>query len=451
MIVSRSANVGVTVGNCTVRSTATTAASTPAMSTATALTRFARTPTSRAVWKSIAAARMCRPIEVRFRSSTRSARQTAAVTIATIAILRMSTPPTETGRLSSASDAAVFPSGPNQRSAMLWSRNATANVAISITAGDCERSGRKTTRSIASDSAITTAKQSAMPTPTGQSRSDAKASANAPAMISCPYAKLTSRSTPKTRPMPTAISAKIAPSPIASTCTCRSTASRRKSLRPLARRSREVGGDHPVGVGRVGGGQGQAQLAVREHVRPVGERDRALRALLDEEDREPAVADRAERREHEIDDRRRQAERGLVEEQDARPRDERARDRELLLLPARERAGVPCRNSSQDREELVRRRSRSPSTPSRSRLRRQPELQVLLDGQLAEEAAALRNERDPAPGDRPPGCARAATARRDRTSPPARGTRPMIACSVVDLPAPFGPMSPTISPGATLE
>ena len=27
----------------------------------------------------------------------------------------------------------------------------------------------------------------------------------------------------------------------------------------------------------------------------------------------------------------------------------------------------------------------------------------------------------------------------------------MIACSVVDFPAPFGPMSPTISPGATLS
>ena len=27
----------------------------------------------------------------------------------------------------------------------------------------------------------------------------------------------------------------------------------------------------------------------------------------------------------------------------------------------------------------------------------------------------------------------------------------MIACRVVDFPAPFGPMSPTISPGATVE
>ena len=90
---------------------------------------------------------------------------------------------------------------------------------MSMTAADCVRSGRKTTRSIASESARTTAKQSAIPTPTGQSRSDAYASANAPAMISCPYAKLTRRITPKTSPIPTAISAKIAPNPIASTCT----------------------------------------------------------------------------------------------------------------------------------------------------------------------------------------------------------------------------------------
>ena len=33
---------------------------------------------------------------------------------------------------------------------------------------------------------------------------------------------------------------------------------------------------------------------------------------------------------------------------------------------------------------------------------------------------------------------------------PVRGdSRPMMACRVVDLPAPFGPISPTISPAAT--
>ena len=61
------------------------------MSTETVLTRFARTPRRRAVCESIAAARMCRPIDVRFSRSTRSARQTTAVTIATIVIFRMST------------------------------------------------------------------------------------------------------------------------------------------------------------------------------------------------------------------------------------------------------------------------------------------------------------------------------------------------------------------------
>ncbi len=90
---------------------------------------------------------------------------------------------------------------------MLWSRNATANVATSITAGDCVRSGRNTSRSIASDSASTTAKQRRIPAQPGQFHCDAKASAYAPAMMSWPYAKLTSRSTPNTSPMPTAISA----------------------------------------------------------------------------------------------------------------------------------------------------------------------------------------------------------------------------------------------------
>ena len=42
---------------------------------------------------------------------------------------------------------------------MLCSRNEIANVATSITAGDCVRSGRKTASSIASESPITTAKQ----------------------------------------------------------------------------------------------------------------------------------------------------------------------------------------------------------------------------------------------------------------------------------------------------
>ena len=49
--------------------------------------------------KSIEAARMCRPTRVRSSSSTTATRQTAATTMATIVILRMSTEPIVTGRL----------------------------------------------------------------------------------------------------------------------------------------------------------------------------------------------------------------------------------------------------------------------------------------------------------------------------------------------------------------
>ena len=60
-----------------------------------------------------------------------------------------------------------------------------------------------------------------------------------------------------------------------------------------------------------------------------------------------------ERLEDDVDDLRREAERRLVEEEEVRPRDERARDRELLLLAAGERAGRRAAELGDDREELV--------------------------------------------------------------------------------------------------
>ena len=61
MIVSRSAKSGVTSGFWTVRITDTAAARSAETSTAEPITRFALTPSSRAVRKSIDAARMCSP------------------------------------------------------------------------------------------------------------------------------------------------------------------------------------------------------------------------------------------------------------------------------------------------------------------------------------------------------------------------------------------------------
>ena len=60
-IVSRRAKSGVTSGFCTVRITLTVAARSAETRTAEPITRSARTPSRRAVRKSIAAARMCRP------------------------------------------------------------------------------------------------------------------------------------------------------------------------------------------------------------------------------------------------------------------------------------------------------------------------------------------------------------------------------------------------------
>ena len=143
----------------TVRSTAGTAANSPEIRTAPPITRFARTPRIRAVRKSIAAARMCSPTDVRESRSCSKARQTAAVATAMIAIFRTKTPPMSHGAWSCASAPAVLPSDPKASRAMLWRRNATAKVATSITAGECVRNGRKTSLSISTDSASTTPKQ----------------------------------------------------------------------------------------------------------------------------------------------------------------------------------------------------------------------------------------------------------------------------------------------------
>ena len=145
--------------------------------------------------------------------------------------------------------------------------------------------------------------------------------------------------------------------------------------------------------------------------------------------------------------RRREPERRLVEEEHIRLGDERPPDRELLLLAARERAGLPGAELGQHREEFVGRAAAGRPRPFPPR--GEPEPQVLLDRELAEDPAAFRHERDAGPRDR----LRRAAAQRSPVEPDvaalAAGTTPMIACRVVDLPAPFGPIRPTSSPAPT--
>ena len=102
-----------------------------------------------------------------------------------------------------------------------------------------------------------------------------------------------------------------------------------------------------------------------------------------------------ERLEDDVDDRRREPERRLVEQQHV-GRARRARGRSRAAAAGRPRARRPCRRrkSCDDREELVD-RSRCPSsTPSRLAPPGEAEPEVLLDGELGEDAAALGHERD---------------------------------------------------------
>ena len=199
---------------------------------------------------------------------------------------------------------------------------------------------------------------------------------------------------------------------------------------------------------RIGGRHRQADLAVRHQVGAVGECDGALCTLLDEQHRDAALADLRERREDDVDDLRREAERRLVEQQDVGPGDERPRDRELLLLAAGERTcPAPC--ELLDDRELARRPRRCP--------RRRPRASACRRGRDAGSPRPSSPRRCVAPRvrGRSPSARHASGARPRRDAPPAGSrrarapTRPMIACSVVDLPAPFGPIRPTISPRPT--
>jgi len=116
MIVSCSAKSGVTNGVCTVRITATVAARAPESTTARPITWLALTPSSRAVRKSAAAARVRRPISVRPSRSASAPSAPIATSTATIVTLRTSTPSIEIGTFSEVKEGAGSPIWPSRMS-----------------------------------------------------------------------------------------------------------------------------------------------------------------------------------------------------------------------------------------------------------------------------------------------------------------------------------------------
>ena len=154
----------------------------------------------------------------------------------------------------------------------------------------------------------------------------------------------------------------------------------------------------------------------------------------------PLVGERADHALDVLDDRRLDAFGRLVEDQQLRLRRQRAADRELLLLAARQVAAAPVRASASapgtartDRAGIAR----------AARLRGEAHAQVLLDRQAREDLAALRHVADAARARARRACARVMSrAVEARSLPRARpAPAPIRLFSSVVLPTPLRPSS----------
>ena len=101
----------------------------------------------------------------------------------------------------------------------------------------------------------------------------------------------------------------------------------------------EVALDSGLVVEQVGGGPGEDHAAAREHDDALGELADDVQVLLDEQDRH-RLGRLGERDRDLVDDLRREALRGFVDEQQAVLVHERPGERDHLLLAAREGAGA---------------------------------------------------------------------------------------------------------------
>ena len=126
----------------------------------------------------------------------------------------------------------------------------------------------------------------------------------------------------------------------------------------------------------------------------------------------------------------------LVEQQHARAVDERARERDALLLAARELARLAAAEPSSPTSSSIS-STRPLHLPLVDALAAQPEGDVLEDGQVREERVALEDGVDVAPVRRQPDDV--AVAEEDRAL--VGSSKPPIIRSVVVLPQPDGPSS----------
>ena len=141
------------------------------------------------------------------------------------------------------------------------------------------------------------------------------------------------------------------------------------------------------------------------NTRPLGQRERDVHRLLDDDDRHAGFLVHAVHDLEELaDDRRRQAERQLVDHQQARVVHEHAGERHHLLLATGEVPGHLAVALAEDREHVE--HLLEFGRDARFVVAEQPagQAQVLLDGQGREHALAAGHQREPEAGHHVAGC-----------------------------------------------
>ena len=197
-----------------------------------------------------------------------------------------------------------------------------------------------------------------------------------------------------------------------------------------------------VVVEDLAGDAGVDDAAAADHDRAVGEPADDLEVLLDEQDRDDLG--RLEQRVGDLgDDLRREALRGLVDEEELVVVQERPRDRDHLLLPARERAGHLVAALHEVGEQRVDELAARVALPL-------GEGEVLGDGELREDLAVFGHVADAALDD-PVGRRGRRCARRRACTSPRRWMRPRMPRSVEVLPTPLRPSTAVMPVAGTVE
>ena len=141
--------------------------------------------------------------------------------------------------------------------------------------------------------------------------------------------------------------------------------------------------------GRAAEGHG----AHLQHVGTVGHLEGGARVLLDQQHRDAVVAQAGHDLQHLAHDQRRQAKRGLVQQQQARARHQRAADGQHLALAARQGGGhlrAPLPQAREDGEDLVHALRLVAQAPAPAREAAQQ--QVVLHRHLAEQLALFGHQ-----------------------------------------------------------